>query len=231
VATDVAGAVVEIAAVLASIAPPGVRTGCRVIAPADVAGLHPAEADAISRAVPRRQAEFASGRALLRDLLGAAVTIPVGADRRPDPPAGVVLSLAHDPQVAVAAVADQRLVDALGIDVEPDTPLDDAMAAAILRPDEEGLDAHLAFSLKEAVYKAWSNTGGRLLDHHDVRILSADAGTGRFVAVEVAEAHRFAGRYAQAAGRWLALVAIPAPPNSRRSPDAHLTSLESGEEG
>ena len=55
-------------------------------------------------------------------------------------------------------------IAALGIDVEPTGPLSAEMAAVILRPDEAGLDAHLAFTLKEAVYKAWSAVGGELID-------------------------------------------------------------------
>ena len=75
----------------------------------------------------------------------------------------------------------------------------------ILRPDEAGLDAHLAFTLKEAVYKAWSAVGGELIDFDAVRLtLDGDRFSGEVVAV----GRRFEGRYAAAGGRWLALVVV-----------------------
>ena len=49
---------------------------------------------------------------------------------------------------------------ALGIDIEPATPLSAGVARLILRPEERHLDPHLAFVLKEAAYKAWSELGG-----------------------------------------------------------------------
>ena len=78
--------------------------------------------------------------------------------------------MAHDEVFAIAAVSDDPTVLAIGIDLEPATPLESDLAGLILRPDEDLLDAHLAFTLKEAAYKAWSTLGGRLLDHADVRL-------------------------------------------------------------
>jgi 4'-phosphopantetheinyl transferase EntD len=190
---------------LAALAPPGVRTGCRRITAADLAGLHPIEAEAVPRAVPSRRHEFATGRALLRALLDADVAIPVGADRAPVLPTGRVGSLAHTGGLAVAA--------AIGIDIEPVVPLDDDIARVVLRPDERGVDAHLAFTLKEALYKAWSRLGGAMLEHHDVR-LTIDPG-GRFAGEVVAAGSWFDGRWAVGADHWLALVAVAA---SHRTP-------------
>lgn len=198
---------------LATLAPPGVRTGCRRIAAADLVRLHPIEAAAVSRAVPSRRSEFATGRALLRALLDLDVAIPVGPDRAPELPAGRVGSLAHTGELAVAAVATGDDVAALGIDIEPVVALADDIARVVLRPDEAGTDAHLAFTLKEAVYKAWSRLGGSMLDHHDVR-LAIDPG-GRFTGEVVADGSRFDGRWAEVAGHWLALVTVTA---SHRTP-------------
>jgi 4'-phosphopantetheinyl transferase EntD len=197
---------VAVAATLRGLAPPGVRTGCRVISEQDVAGMFPAEADHVRGAVSARRHEFASGRALLRELLGVGAPIGVRADRAPALPAGFVGSLAHDRSLAVAAVAPAGVVAALGIDVEAADALEEDVAAAVLRPDETGIDAHLAFTLKEAVYKAWSTGGGRILDHHDVR-LSVGA-EGRFEGV-VADGAVLGGRFGLAGDRWLALVAVP----------------------
>lgn len=197
----------EVAAALAGIAPAGVRVGCRRVTAADVASLHPAEAATVERAVAKRRDEFATGRALLRDLLGRDVTIVPRADRRPDLPQGTVGSLAHTERLAIGAIASDQAFRALGIDVEPATPLEAPVASAILRPDENGLDAHLAFTLKEAVYKAWSSLGGAIIDHHDVRVrLAGDT----FVGSVIEAAASFHGRWARAGGHWLALVEVPA---------------------
>jgi 4'-phosphopantetheinyl transferase EntD len=94
-------------------------------------------------------------------------------------------------------------VTAIGIDLEPATPLDDSMARVILRDDEAGIDAHLAFTLKEAAYKAWSNAGGRLLEHHEVRIMLDGA---RFTAEVEGESTSLGGSFRRVAGWYVALV-------------------------
>ncbi|MFT3853243.1 MAG: hypothetical protein QM733_10960 [Ilumatobacteraceae bacterium] len=199
---------VDVADALASLAPAGVRTGARLISPTDVAGLHDVERAAVARAVDKRRNELASGRALLRSLLGADVAIPVGPTRAPVLPDGVIGSLAHDREVAVAAVSSDPAVAALGVDVEDDAALSDGMARLILRPDEAGIDAHLAFCLKEAAYKAWSTLGGRLVDHHDARVsVAGDTFTAEMDGLLVVP-----GRFAHAGTRWLALAVVHQPP-------------------
>lgn len=191
-----------------------ITVGARAIDRDDIGSLHPVELEAVARAVPKRQREFATGRALLRELLGTTEAIPVNRDRSPDWPPGVVGSLAHDRSVAVAAVATDARIRALGIDVEPDDPLTPEMSAAILRHDERELDAHLAFALKEAAYKAWSTLGGPILDHHDVRVrlLGDDdhrsAGVERFSAevVDTTFGTTFGGMFCRTQGRFLVLV-------------------------
>jgi 4'-phosphopantetheinyl transferase EntD len=201
-------AVERLRVALSAMAPAGVSVGVRRIAAADLAALHPAEAAAIERAVPRRRHEFATGRALLRDLLGEDVTIVPGPDRAPVLPPGVRGSLAHDRTFAVAALTPLASVAALGVDVEPATPLAADVAAIVLRADERGLDAHLAFTLKEAAYKAWSRLGGRILEHHDVALaLDGD----RFEAHVVADAVTLTGAWRAVGGRFVALVVVPAP--------------------
>src|SRR5436853_2141029 len=108
---------------LSLLAPPTVRTGVRRIDPADVDRLAPIERVAVGRAVDKRRREFATGRVLLRELLGSADGIAVAAGRAPVWPPGWCGSLAHDHEYAVAAVSDAPAVGALGIDVEPATPL------------------------------------------------------------------------------------------------------------
>jgi 4'-phosphopantetheinyl transferase EntD len=194
---------------LRSIAPPDVDVGSRVIDDADLRLLLPAERAAIARAVPVRQREFATGRVLLRSLIGTTSAILVGHDRAPVLPVGVAGSLAHDRRCAIAAVT-RRPGIVLGIDIEPVDALPPSTAAMVLRPDED-VDAHLAFTLKEAAYKAWSRAGGGMLGHHDVRV----ALDGRaFVASVVGTDVTISGAYGRAGDRWVALAiagASPAP--------------------
>ena len=83
----------------------GVVTGARLIDGADLGLLHGSERSAVANAVAKRQHEFASGRALLRELLGVGDAILVGPTRAPLLPTGWVGSLAHDRAVVVAAVS------------------------------------------------------------------------------------------------------------------------------
>jgi 4'-phosphopantetheinyl transferase EntD len=184
-------------------APAGVAVGARRITAADIDGLFSDEARIVARAVPGRRNEFATGRALLRSLMDRHVPIAVGANRAPVFPAGVRGSLAHDRTFAVAAVTRDPSISSIGIDIEPTTALGPTVSSSILRRDERDLDAHLAFALKEATYKAWSGLGGRMLDFHEVRLDVADF---RFRAEVVADATRFHGTFATTEGRWVALV-------------------------
>ena len=149
------------------------------------------------RAVASRRREFATGRALLRDLLGAtwrSASGPIG--RRPGPPA----PSAHWPTAGPSpsrSRPDAEVVAAFGVDLEP--------ATASTRPrrgdpaaGRGGADAHLAFTLKEAVYKAWSALGAAMLEHHDVR--GRAGAPGWFDATEVTGGTSLAGRFAVAGG-------------------------------
>lgn len=193
-----------LAGALAALAPPTVRTGARRVTTGDESALLPAERAAISAAVARRRREFASGRALLRELIGRDVPIPVGTNRAPVLPRDVRGSLAHDGELVVAAVSFDVRVRALGIDLEPVGPLEPEVAELIVRDDEADLDPRLAFTLKEAAYKAWSSLGGRMLEHRDVRLHIAES---TYRAVVLPERRVLTGRYAPVTGHWIALVA------------------------
>jgi 4'-phosphopantetheinyl transferase EntD len=195
----------RIAGALRSLAPTWVSTGVRVIDVTDVDDLRPGERAVVAGAVDQRQAEFATGRALLRQLIGDHIEIGVGPDRRPLLPLGVIGTLAHDREYAVAAATTRTTCGALGIDIEPFAVFTPEEARTILCHDERHIDPHLAFVLKEAVYKAWSWSGGRLLDHDEV-VLDVDESRQRFTAVVRAGPATFAGRYVEVEGRRLALV-------------------------
>ena len=192
---------------LRSLAPRWVRTGARTIDLGEMDGLWPGERCAVAEAVSVRQAEFATGRALLRQLIGADLEIPVGVNGRPMLPLGVAGTLAHDHDVAVAATSTRSSCRALGVDIEPLTMLTHDEAMLILRPEERHLDAHLVFVLKEAVYKAWSSLGGDLIGHNDV-VVDVDESGRNFTAVVRSVSIRFAGRYLAVEGRHLSLVVV-----------------------
>jgi 4'-phosphopantetheinyl transferase EntD len=190
---------------LRSLAPPWVHTGARAIDAGDLDGLWPNERVAVAAAVARRQAEFATGRALLRQLIGDDVEVGVGPDRRPQLPVGVTGTLAHDHEVAVAATTTRPSCRALGVDIEPITTFAAEETRLILGPDERHLDPHLVFVLKEAVYKAWSSSGGGMLEHHQV-VVDVDESGRDFTAIVDSAAIRFSGRYIAVEDRHLALV-------------------------
>lgn len=188
---------------LRSLSPSDADSGVRAIDVADVGRLRGDERALVAGSVEKRQREFATGRRLLRELIGIDEPIMIAAGGRPSLPAGVVASLAHDHGVAVAVVSRSGRVGALGVDVEPDEALSSEVSRLILRPDEIGIDPHVAFTLKEAAYKAWSASGGAMLDHHDVQLRVA---AGRYVAHVVDAAVELHGRWATVAGRHLAVV-------------------------
>lgn len=209
----------RVADALAGLAPDAVRTGVAQIDPRHVATLFEVERDAVASAVGSRRSEFATGRDLLRSLIGHRVALPVGPSRAPVLPGHLVGSLAHDDSVVLGAVAAGGRYDAVGVDVEPAGPMTDDEAALVLRPDEERTDPRMAFVLKEAVYKAWSGLGGPMLEFRDV---SVTVGDGTFRAqihrprrtVDRASSHPahwvVTGGWALVDQRWIALVAVPA---------------------
>ena len=163
----------------------------------------------MAAAVDRRRDEFATGRALLRSLIGLDVPIPVAPDRRPVLPPGFLASLAHDGEFAVAIVvrATGGAADlaSIGIDIEPSQPLDPGVVAVVTRSDEEGIDPLLLFCAKEAAYKAWSQQGGRFLEHHDVRVR---LDSGMFTATVIDEGTVLDGGWAEAAGRCMTVAVL-----------------------
>lgn len=208
--SDLIAAAADLSRALGDLAPAGVRVGAAVIDAADEARLHPEEAAIVASAVAKRRREFASGRALLRSLLGVDGPVTVLASRAPSLPAGVVASLAHDDEVVVAAVNTDPAVIALGVDVETEGAVGADVADVVRRPEERELDPTWVFVAKEATYKAWSTGGGRILRHDEVRVVpGAD---GRFTATVLDPTpevgREFTGRSAVAGGRVVALVVV-----------------------
>ncbi|NDV53957.1 4'-phosphopantetheinyl transferase [Salipiger sp. PrR003] len=132
----------------------------------DLSELFPEERASISRAVPKRQAEFAGGRlaarAALRQLGLRDVAIPKGADRAPVWPEGVVASITHTEGLCLAMAARARDWRGLGIDLEVDRPMRSELIRSIasvpelarLSPMPFSRAGVRIFSAKEAAYKA-----------------------------------------------------------------------------
>lgn len=130
--------------------------------------LLPDERALVERAVEKRVREFRAGRhcahrALTR--LGQPLApLLSDASRAPRWPVGVVGSISHCSGLAAAVVANTCSQQALGIDVEVDSPIDRKLWSSITReaelswldrlpPSRAGHAAKLLFSCKETFFK------------------------------------------------------------------------------
>lgn len=187
-----------------------------------VAEIPRADLAQVARAVPSRQREFATGRALARAALArlgiGACDLPRGEDRAPVWPEGATGSITHCCDYAAAAVSRPADVAALGIDIEQHQALPDGIVSMVMTSAEvaraAGLDREVhwdrvTFSAKESVYKAWAGLTGRWLDFHDVT-LEFSPGSGDFrarVSPEKGGPHIMMGSFA-VSGRHVATSAI-----------------------
>jgi 4'-phosphopantetheinyl transferase EntD len=162
---------------------------------ADLSALFDEEKPAVSRAVAKRQREFASGRrcarALLAELGHPPLAIPRRADRSPEWPAGVVGSISHCDDLCFVALAPASALLGIGVDVEPDQPLEMPLWKRICTPAElagvvaasppalQGHTVRLLFSAKEAFYKSVFPLLREVLGFQAVEI-QLDWDTGRF---------------------------------------------------
>src|SRR5262245_16310544 len=168
------------AIVIESLFPPGVKVVALTALPAG-AELLPEEEPFVARAVEKRRRDFALGRACARAALlrlgVPAGPIPVGDERGPVWPTGVVGSLSHCAGLAVAAVARRSEFAGLGIDVEPAAPVEEKLFSQIATEQERnwletlgpgrGEAARRLFSAKESVYKCLHPLLGVFLGFHD----------------------------------------------------------------
>lgn len=149
-------------AALRGLFPAGVAVAAERIGQAQATSLWPEEQRAIQGAVTHRLAEFAAGRTAARRVLSALdhspAALAVDANRAAVWPAGICGSVAHDARLAVAI---GRRGAPVGIDLEPDTPLEPDLWPVICSPDElarllcnRGLLVRQVFCAKEAVFKA-----------------------------------------------------------------------------
>lgn len=173
----------ELRTTMLELAPPGAacsvhRTG------RDQAPLWPGELPAAGSMSDKRLREFSAGRycarAALADLGIEPVALPVGPGRAPVWPAGIVGSISHTDDIAIAVVARQAALRSLGIDVESSDPLGADLLPLVCRDEErialrttgpQLLDgAKLIFSAKESIYKCLWPLTGTFLEFHALGI-------------------------------------------------------------
>ena len=176
--------------------PPKVRTA-EIGIDAEAAGLFPEECRALAGAVERRRREFQAGRACARQAMRglgiAPMAVPVGADRAPIWPAGVIGSISHNETRCAAALAlTSDRFRAIGLDIEAAAPLDDAFTEEICtrreaawlsrRPRvDRGLLLKAIFSAKECTYKCQYPLTGQIFDFTTIDI-DLDIAAGWFEA-------------------------------------------------
>lgn len=176
----------QLQAAMVTMAPIGVRIGCRTIREGDENHLLPEEARSIPSRQPMMRRASGAARWIARGLLANMglndVAVLRASSGAPVWPPGITGSLAHDDEMAVAAVAPIGHIAALGIDVEPALPLPDDIFALVAIPADRTdiIDRHLAgrilFAAKEAVYKAAYPLDREVLGYEDITV-DLNAGT------------------------------------------------------
>lgn len=166
----------------------GILVGHRFVQPNDDLALRADEAEPFSNSIPKVRRLSGAARMVARTLLlqlgVSSCSIPKDAKGAPVWPPGVVGSLAHSDDIAVAAVALDTNALSVGIDIEPDVDLPDGLIEIVATPDElrryrgDILRSRLLFVAKEAVYKATFPLDRLFLDFLDVEI-DLDRGLAR----------------------------------------------------
>jgi len=145
----------------------------------------------LTRAVPKRQAEFLAGRYCAHqacESLGVQTNdLPIGADRAPVWPSALVGSITHTDGIAAALVGPANRYRGLGLDVEgviSDASIDALQSLVVVEGELAVLDSFggerqaltALFSAKEAIYKAIHPTVKRYVDFKEVHCQSVDSG-------------------------------------------------------
>lgn len=192
--------------------------------------LYPVEMDAVRNAVDKRRREFTAGRNCARTALVRLglppMPIPVGRDRAPVFPHHISGSITHTNGYCAAAAIVRGEVDSIGIDAEESSACDEKLVRTILS-EEELADfmrlervpydlPKLAFSAKEAFYKAYYQQMRTSLDFRDARVaFDTQSQTFRITIMRsVADrrliARSFGGMYAVDAERVYCAIVLPA---------------------
>jgi 4'-phosphopantetheinyl transferase EntD len=175
--------------------------------------LAPAERPHTPGMAETRFAEFCHGRhcarLMLRQLGFPNAAIPVGAHRQPLWPAGVVGSIAHWRNLALAVGARAEQCGGLGVDLESAEALATDLSKLIYTPAEleafagvldAGLASKVLFSIKESIFKCLWPTVRAYFDFLDVEV-RANGAQNEYSAVGVScdpalvSLNRLHGRY------------------------------------
>jgi 4'-phosphopantetheinyl transferase EntD len=159
----------------------------------------------VARSVKKRQAEFFFGRLAAQRALHAIGVppqdVPIGHQREPVWPPGLIGSVSHCAGLAAAVVLHRQWRCGVGIDMESvvDDPLRDTLRATVLDSAEWGrletlatdsmplnVLVTIAFSAKESLYKAAFGAVGRFFGFEAARIQAVDL-RGQRVALEIQE--------------------------------------------
>lgn len=143
------------------------------------------ERAAVAKAIPRRQREFAAGRAAaraaMRQLGQRECAIPAREDRSPAWPEQFIGSISHSATFCVAVVGLKRRWASAGIDIEEDRRVEPDLWPSICRPREletlvqgdaaarKSMVTRL-FSAKEAFFKWQYPHTRQMLDFQDVEV-------------------------------------------------------------
>jgi len=225
--SSLASSIADRLALAEPLLPPGVGIGC-----VDPLGMilepMPEEAVCLSpRAVLKRRLEFAAGRLAAREAMGSVGLVPKpvlqAEDRAPIWPSGVVGSITHTRDCAMAVVGRSKAIAGLGLDLEASTPLEGRLLSLIctegehewlLQQHQPGLLAKLMFSAKEAAYKCQYPISRCLFDFDKLN-LSIDRHTSTFAAAFTEAQPPFPrgftlqGRWAIGAGILVTLAILP----------------------
>ncbi len=207
----------------------------------DLAGLLPE----LAGCAPRRLLSFAAGRLCAEAALLAAggELEAIGRDAAGAPiwPDGWVGSISHDERYAVARVHRRATLAGVGVDVEKTVEGEafDALVATCLTAAERrrvaasahpGRAATIAFSAKEAYYKAVHPQVRRFVDFLEVEVEIDDE--ARTLRVGAAPMHRDASALPRLLGRYhdldphvLTVVELPPVETHQRSAARQLPSL------
>jgi 4'-phosphopantetheinyl transferase EntD len=190
-----------------------------------LASLAPEERAFVASAVPKRQHEFSTGRVLARSLLARLghPDFPLlrAEDRIPLWPDGVVGSISHAGHVCLAAAARVGVARGIGLDLEPDAPVEADIERVVCREGERdwvaeageaerGRRRRIVFSVKEAVYKAFYPRTRTFWSFQDVRVeVDLEAESWRAFLPESAGVDVADGRVAMRDGWIVSAIALP----------------------
>lgn len=192
-----------------------------------------AVAPQLERAVPKRRSEFLAGRVCARAALARVgampASVPIGRDREPLWPPGIVASITHAGDRALCLAA--HAADTLGLGVDIERPIDaqraaeiggvvvDAAEQALIDAGfgDRGAGLGAVFSAKESLYKALFPQVRRVFGFEAMRLTRIGPQRLEFVCAEdlapgARRGQAFAAYYrVEADGGTLSLVWLPQP--------------------